>query len=169
MLEEGITYGGKVEYDSEYINEDRDGEIYPLHVLERLGALAHIDKEDVGPENGRNDSANTIESLGEVDAQLRVLWRSTHSNWPPVSRPIFQRLSMYSRYGFAAVSRLPKPFPMTKVAAQKPPNERYTRHGQVSSAPVPNKNRPQMNTVLYPQCLSSQFACPSEARGYAPK
>jgi hypothetical protein len=42
-----------------------------------------------------------------------------------------------ARYGLAAVSSDPKPFPITKVAAQKPPNERYTRHGQASSAPTP--------------------------------
>ena len=33
-------------------------------------------------------------------------------------------------YGLAAVSRLPRPLPMMKMAAQNPPKECFTRHGQ---------------------------------------
>lgn len=77
---EAWTYRGEVEYYSQHVDEDRDGKVYPLHVLERLRALAHIDEENVGAEDGRNDRSNTIESLREVDAQLGVLWRTAHSN-----------------------------------------------------------------------------------------
>jgi hypothetical protein len=35
-------------------------------------------------------------------------------------------------YGFAAVSRLPRPLPMIKMAAQKPPKERYKMHGHAT-------------------------------------
>ena len=41
------------------------------------------------------------------------------------------------RYGFAAVSREPKPLPVMKMATQKPPKERYTRAGQAMSEPMP--------------------------------
>jgi hypothetical protein len=53
-------------------------------------------------------------------------------------------------YGFAAVSREPKPFPMIKIAPQKPPNDLRTRHGQAISAPIPYKQRPQIKAALYP-------------------
>lgn len=42
-----------------------------------------------------------------------------------------------ARYGFAAVSREPSPLPMTKMAAQKPPKEPLTRHGQAIKDPNP--------------------------------
>jgi hypothetical protein len=41
------------------------------------------------------------------------------------------------RYGFAAVSRLPRPFPMMKIAAQNPPKDRCKRHGHAISEPTP--------------------------------
>lgn len=53
-----------------------------------------------------------------------------------------------ARYGFAAVSRDPKPFPITNIAAQKPPKERWSRHGHAINAPMPYKQRPQMKTAL---------------------
>lgn len=81
------TYRGEVEYYSQHVDEDRDGEVHPLHVLERLGALAHVDEENVGAENRRNDRSNTIESLREVDAQLRVLWRTAHSDCHSLANP----------------------------------------------------------------------------------
>lgn len=74
------TYGGKVEHYGQDVDEDCDGEIHPLHVLERLGAFADVDEEDVGSEYRRNDSPDTVESLREVDAQFRILRRATNSN-----------------------------------------------------------------------------------------
>jgi hypothetical protein len=55
-----------------------------------------------------------------------------------------------AKYGFAAVSSDPSPLPITNVAAQNPPNERYRRHGHASRAPSPYRNRPQMKQALYP-------------------
>jgi hypothetical protein len=40
-------------------------------------------------------------------------------------------------YGFAAVSRDPRPLPMTNMAAQKPPKERLRRQGQAIREPIP--------------------------------
>lgn len=37
-------------------------------------------------------------------------------------------------YGLAALSRLPSPLPMMKIAAQKPPKEWYNKHGQATKA-----------------------------------
>lgn len=51
-------------------------------------------------------------------------------------------------YGFAAVSKLPNPLPIMKIAAQKPPNERYKMQGQATSDPTPYRQRPQMKVAL---------------------
>lgn len=40
-------------------------------------------------------------------------------------------------YGFAAVSRLPRPFPIMKIAAQKPPKERFRMQGHAIRDPMP--------------------------------
>lgn len=40
-------------------------------------------------------------------------------------------------YGFAAVSREPRPLPMTKMAAQKPPNDSALMAGMARIAPRP--------------------------------
>lgn len=53
-------------------------------------------------------------------------------------------------YGFAAVSRDPSPFPMMKIAAQKPPNDLYRMQGHATKAPMAYKERPHINTILYP-------------------
>ena len=37
----------------------------------------------------------------------------------------------------AAVSRAPSPLPMMKMAAQKPPNDLASMHGQATRAPMP--------------------------------
>lgn len=51
-------------------------------------------------------------------------------------------------YGFAAVSKLPNPLPIIKIAAQKPPNERFRMQGHATSDPIPYKQRPQMKVAL---------------------
>ena len=51
-------------------------------------------------------------------------------------------------YGFAAVSKLPRPFPMMKIAAQKPPKDLYKMQGQATSDPTPYRHRPQMKVAL---------------------
>lgn len=51
-------------------------------------------------------------------------------------------------YGFAAVSKLPNPLPMIKMAAQKPPNERFRIQGHATSDPMPYRQRPQMKVAL---------------------
>ncbi len=40
-------------------------------------------------------------------------------------------------YGLAAVSRLPRPLPIMKMAAQKPPKERCRMQGHATRAPTP--------------------------------
>lgn len=51
-------------------------------------------------------------------------------------------------YGFAAVSKLPNPFPIIKIAAQKPPNDLYKMQGQATRDPTPYKHKPQMKVAL---------------------
>ena len=72
-------------------------------------------------------------------------------------------------YGFAAVSREPSPFPIMKMAAQKPPKDLCRMQGHAINAPMAYRQRPHMKTGLYPQCLNIQLACPRDASGYAPK
>jgi hypothetical protein len=51
-------------------------------------------------------------------------------------------------YGFAAVSKLPNPLPIIKIAAQNPPKDLYKIQGQATSDPTPYKQRPQMKVAL---------------------
>ena len=51
----------------------------------------------------------------------------------------------------AAVSNDPRPEPITKVAAQKPPNDRFKPAGHMQRAPMPYRVSPKMKTVLYPK------------------
>jgi hypothetical protein len=51
--------------------------------------------------------------------------------------------------GLAAVSREPRPFPMIKIDAQKPPNDFALIQGIAIKAPTAYKHSPQMKTALY--------------------
>ena len=51
--------------------------------------------------------------------------------------------------GFAAVSREPRPFPMMKIDAQKPPNDFALIQGIAIKAPTAYKHSPQIKTALY--------------------
>jgi hypothetical protein len=51
-------------------------------------------------------------------------------------------------YGFAAVSKLPNPLPIMKIAAQKPPKDRFRMQGHATREPMPYRQRPQMKVAL---------------------
>lgn len=57
-------------------DEDADGEVDPLHALERVDVVARVLEEDVGAQHGADDGADGLDGLGQVDAQLRVLGRA---------------------------------------------------------------------------------------------
>lgn len=58
----------KVEGGGKKKDKDGDGEVDPLHVGE--GVLVAKVEEDVGAEDGRDDGADAVEGLGDVDANL---------------------------------------------------------------------------------------------------
>jgi hypothetical protein len=49
--------------------------------------------------------------------------------------------------GFAAVSRDPSPFPIMKMAAQKPPKDLALIHGIEIKAPMAYRTNPQIKTA----------------------
>lgn len=55
-------------------HEDRDREVDPLHVLQRLYVVEV--EEDVGAQDGGHDRADAIEGLGDVDSDFGVLGRA---------------------------------------------------------------------------------------------
>lgn len=59
-------------------DEDRDGEVDPLHILQRL-CVVEV-KKDIRPQDGSHDRADAIEGLGEVDSDLGILGRATNCN-----------------------------------------------------------------------------------------
>lgn len=62
------------ENKGQYEHKDRDREVDPLHVLQRLYVVKV--KEDVGPQDGGDHRADAIEGLGDVDPDFRVLGRA---------------------------------------------------------------------------------------------
>lgn len=78
----------KVKGHGQEKHKDGDGEVNPLYVVER--ALVGELEEDVGAEDGRDDGADAIEGLRDVDADLRVARRAAH--WtPPLARGLQPR------------------------------------------------------------------------------
>lgn len=59
-------------------NEDRDREVDPLHVLQRL-CVVEVE-EDVGAQDGGHDRADAIEGLGDVDSDFGILGRAADCN-----------------------------------------------------------------------------------------
>lgn len=68
---------GYVKDPSKKEDEDADGEIDPLHALQGCYIVLGISEEDVGGQGWSDAGADAIESLGKVDSQFGVLWRST--------------------------------------------------------------------------------------------
>lgn len=66
--------GGEEEDDGEEQHEDGDREVDPLDVGQGAGVVKG--EEDVGAEHGRDDGADAVEGLAQVDADLGVLGRS---------------------------------------------------------------------------------------------
>lgn len=62
----------KEEEEGEEEHEDRNSEVDPLDVLD--GALIAKVEENVGTEDGGDNTADTIEGLRNVDADLRIPW-----------------------------------------------------------------------------------------------
>lgn len=59
-------------------DKNANGEVDPLHALERVDAVSSILEEDIRAQHGANNSADSLDSLGKVDTQLRVLGRSAN-------------------------------------------------------------------------------------------
>lgn len=66
------------EDDGKDVDKDGDGQVHPLHVLE--GEVIVETEEDVRSEHGGYNGTNTVESLGKVDADFRVLGRAAYSD-----------------------------------------------------------------------------------------
>ena len=69
--------GGEEEESGEREAKASNGKVNPLHILQRLLALPHADKDDIGAEDWSNNSADSIERLGNVDSELGISRRST--------------------------------------------------------------------------------------------
>lgn len=66
----------QVKHDSEQKHKAGNSEIDPLHILQRALVVANMVEDDERPDHRRDNRANTVESLREVDTNLRVLWRT---------------------------------------------------------------------------------------------
>jgi hypothetical protein len=70
---------GEEEKGRQEKDKDNDRQVNPLYVLESL--LVTEVEEDVRAKNGGDDGANSVESLGNVDSNLRVLrWAADWGN-----------------------------------------------------------------------------------------
>lgn len=65
--------GGHEKAESQDEDEDGNGEVDPLHVLQ--SGFVVKGEEDVGAQDGGNHGADCIEGLGNVDSDFRVLRR----------------------------------------------------------------------------------------------
>lgn len=65
---------GQEEHPREREDEYADGQIHPLHALQRLNVVRGLREEGVRAQDGSDDGADGIECLGEVDPYLRILW-----------------------------------------------------------------------------------------------
>lgn len=68
---------GQEEHGCQEKDKDDNGQVNPLYVLESL-LIAEVE-EDVRAKDGGNDGTDSIEGLGDVDSDLRILgWAA---NW----------------------------------------------------------------------------------------
>ena len=67
-----VEDNGKKEYEA------CNCQIHPLDILECAGVIGGFQEENVGAENGSDDGADTVEGLGDVDAEFCIPRRSTH-------------------------------------------------------------------------------------------
>lgn len=63
---------GEEEQSCQEKDKDDNRQVNPLYVLESL-LVAEVE-EDVRAKNGGNDGTDSVESLGDVDSELRILW-----------------------------------------------------------------------------------------------
>lgn len=119
---------GHEEQKGKQEHEYGDGKIDPLHIFQCT--LVTKGEEDIGAQDGGNDGADAVEGLGNIDSYLGVSWRTAHCRTtkldltpPGATGPGEGRCGTGSpvMYGFAAVSSDPRPLPMMKMQAQKPP------------------------------------------------
>ena len=75
-----LRNSGEEEERGEREAKASNGKVNPLHILQRLLALPYADKDDIGAEDWSDDSADSIEGLGNVDSELRISRRSTDGN-----------------------------------------------------------------------------------------
>lgn len=68
------------EDEGEDEHKDRDREVDPLHVLQRLYVVEV--EEDVGAQDGGHDRADAIEGLGDVDSDFGILGRAADCSEP---------------------------------------------------------------------------------------
>ena len=75
-----LTTDLQEEYSREQEAETSNGEVNPLHVLQGFLALSHADEDDIRPKDWRNNGADAVEGLGDVDSELRVSRGSANCN-----------------------------------------------------------------------------------------
>jgi hypothetical protein len=144
----------KVEDYSEREHEARNRQVNPLDILERLLIVADVVENSVGSDDRCHDRSDSVIGSSQQDSfklQHQPQSRRTH----PLKA--CEKLILISEYfggpqtviyGFAAVSKLPSPFPIMKIAAQKPPKLLFKMQGQATRDPTPYKHRPQMKVAL---------------------
>lgn len=70
----------KVKDDGKDEDEDGNGKINPLHILQRIFACTSVLEEDVGAKDRCDHSADSIEGLRDVDTHLTVPRRTANGN-----------------------------------------------------------------------------------------
>jgi hypothetical protein len=78
MLTCNFWYGAEIIYNRKKEDETCDAEVRPLYVLQRRLVGSDMIEEYVRSQDWCYYSPDTIESLCDVDPNLRVLWRSTN-------------------------------------------------------------------------------------------
>lgn len=63
---------GQEEQACQEEDKDDNGQVNPLYVLESL-FVTEVE-EDVRAKDGGNDGTDSVEGLGDVDSDLRILW-----------------------------------------------------------------------------------------------
>jgi hypothetical protein len=144
----------KVEYHSEREHKARNCQVDPLDILQGLLIIADMVEDGVGSDDRCHDRSDSVIGSSQQDS-----FKLQHQPHPPKTHPLkaCEKLILISEYfggpqtviyGLAAVSKLPSPFPIMKIAAQKPPKLLFKMQGQATRDPTPYKQRPQMKVAL---------------------
>lgn len=147
-----MVYDLQVEHNGQQEHKAGDCEVDPLHVFKRPLVVSNMVEDSVRSNDRRNDRSYACSQLSVFASKIKNCLPRSHSPLKACEKLIL--ISEYFggpqtvMYGLAAVSKLPKPLPMMKIAAQKPPNDLYKMQGHATSDPMPYKQRPQMKVAL---------------------